>query len=200
MPEPSTGVVPTTAPSTVTVTTAPGSAVPVTVGVLSAETDPSAGEVTTGAGGALASTVKPLVAEAGETFPAPSVAVASKFSVQATPLPPEISISAVPAGSSNFHSSSGVSAARTRVAAASSPTKPRAGRFMLGGGRCRAWNFSAPSPADRVAREAETGQHEQRGGRGLRHDINHEAAGAEVGLFAIAEVEGVFQADVVEIG
>src|SRR5580765_226412 len=65
------------APSwSVTVTVAPGSPVPVMVGVLSVRVDPSVGAVMTGAVGALVSTVMVTGADGGETFPAGSVWVA----------------------------------------------------------------------------------------------------------------------------
>src|ERR687891_174294 len=52
VPSAATVVVPTTAPSMVTVTVAPGSPVPVIVGVLSFVISPSVGDVITGAAGA----------------------------------------------------------------------------------------------------------------------------------------------------
>ena len=59
-------------PSTDTVTVAPGSPVPVIVGVLSLIVEPSAGAMITGGSGTSVSTVK--VDEAsGDTFPAGSV-------------------------------------------------------------------------------------------------------------------------------
>src|SRR5918998_257113 len=76
VPSGATVAVPTTTPSTVTVTVAPGSPVPVIVGVLSAVISPSVGEVTTGASGAVASTVNVLVGDAGDVLPAASVCVA----------------------------------------------------------------------------------------------------------------------------
>jgi hypothetical protein len=56
----------------VTVTVAPGSPVPVNVGVESLVTDPEVGAVTTGAIGAVVSMVTPMVV-AGDSFPEGSV-------------------------------------------------------------------------------------------------------------------------------
>src|ERR671917_288304 len=76
VPSGATVVVPTTVPSMVTSTVAPGSPVPVIVGVESAVTSPSAGDGTTGGSGAVVSTVKVTGSDAGETLPAASVCVA----------------------------------------------------------------------------------------------------------------------------
>ncbi len=72
----SASTVPTTAPSTRTVTRLPGSAVPAMVGRGSASSTPATGVVTTGAAGGTVSTVKLTGAEGGETLPAASRAVA----------------------------------------------------------------------------------------------------------------------------
>src|SRR5918998_338505 len=76
VPSGATVAVPTTTPSTVTVTVAPGSPVPVIVGVLSEIVDPSAGLSTTGASGTVVSTVNVTVSDAGDVLPAGSVCVA----------------------------------------------------------------------------------------------------------------------------
>ncbi len=68
--------VPTTAPSTETVTVLPASAVPLIAGVGLLIEAPFAGALTTGAAGAVVSTVKGTAAELGEVLPAASVAVA----------------------------------------------------------------------------------------------------------------------------
>jgi hypothetical protein len=68
--------VPATDPSIVTVTVESGSAVPEIAGVVSFVDEPFAGAVITGASGAVVSTVKESGVDAGDTFPAASVAVA----------------------------------------------------------------------------------------------------------------------------
>jgi hypothetical protein len=65
----------TTLPSTETVIVAPGSPVPVTVGVGSLVLDPAVGEVTTGAAGATVSTTKERN-DVADTLPPVSVCVA----------------------------------------------------------------------------------------------------------------------------
>ncbi|EAU68165.1 Pea-VEAacid family [Stigmatella aurantiaca DW4/3-1] len=76
LPLPSTVVVPTDVPSTMTLMVLPGSPVPLYVGVESLMSEPLAGVVTTGAAGATVSTVKVFVLETGLVLPAASVAVA----------------------------------------------------------------------------------------------------------------------------
>src|SRR5919106_1541868 len=68
VPSGPTVVVPTTTPSMVTSTVAPGSPVPVMVGVLSPVTSPSVGDVITGASGAAVSTTNVTGSDAGEVF------------------------------------------------------------------------------------------------------------------------------------
>ena len=76
VPEALATVVPTTTPSTITVTVLPASAVPVYVGVLSLVVEPLAGVSTTGAAGGVVSTVKVLVFDCALVLPTASVAVA----------------------------------------------------------------------------------------------------------------------------
>jgi hypothetical protein len=75
-PSAATVAVHTVVPPSTTVTVAPGSPVPLMVGVLSFVAEPPAGPVITGAAGADVSTVNVSDADAGEVFPAASCCVA----------------------------------------------------------------------------------------------------------------------------